>query len=66
MTSLGYRSDHRCPATRGWCERTMQFYRAGERSFAQARAPPPGFDGVEELAAAKRGGKASGKLEPPQ
>ena len=62
MTSIGYRSDHGC---RAGCEQKMQFYRAGERNFARARAPPPGLDGVEEPAAApsqsranaKRGGK---------
>lgn len=41
MTSLGYRSNHDCPKAKGWCERTMQFYRRSERNFAKARAPPP-------------------------
>ena len=40
MTLLCFRSNHECPKVRGWCERTMQFYRRSEGSFFQARAPP--------------------------
>lgn len=40
MVNLGYRSNHDCPKNRGWCERTMQFYRPSERSFVKARGPP--------------------------
>ncbi len=40
MEHLGYKSNHECPKVKGWCERTMQFYRRSERNFEQARAPP--------------------------
>ena len=40
MTRLGYRSSHECPRVKGWCERTMHFFRRSESSFARARAPP--------------------------
>ena len=43
MTRLGDRSNHECPRNKGWCERTMQFFRRSESSFAKARAPPVGY-----------------------
>lgn len=40
MTRLGYASNHDCPLTPNWCERTMQFYIPRFRSFRNARSAP--------------------------
>jgi hypothetical protein len=40
MKGLGYASDHDCPRSPGWCERTMQFYHRRFTNFQRARGPP--------------------------